>query len=68
MGHVITIVLHDDGTVSGDVDDEIAVWPDCKTQGEATTYDGQARSLLDRALEECLRLDLTAADRRAKRR
>lgn len=59
--HVITIIVLDNGSVQGDLDETISLWPACATEGEATTIDGQARSILDQALRRMLIGDLERA-------
>ena len=56
--HVITILVLENGAVEGDLDDSISLWPACATEGQATTIDGQARSILDQALRRILVGDL----------
>ncbi len=59
--HVITIVLMDDGAVEGDLNGKVAIMPNCQSEGEATTFDGQAHNVLAQALERILVDDLRAA-------
>lgn len=61
--HTITIVVLADGSVQGDLDDAIALWPDCHSEGEATSIDGQARSILTQALNRMLIDDLSERTR-----
>jgi len=58
MKHVITIVIDEDGTVSGDLDHRVALSPiGTESTAESTTIDGQARSILEQALDACLLSD-----------
>lgn len=60
MIHVITIVLNEDGSVSGDLDDDLAIFPiGTESTAESTTFDGQARSVLDQALRTIFERDLS---------
>lgn len=64
MSHSITIIIGDDGTVSGDVDDEVAIRPiGTESTAESTTIDGQARSILDQALVVILGKELSRSAR-----
>ena len=63
MTRTITIIVKDDGTVQGDLDDTIALWPHGATEAEAMTIDGQSRSILSQALIHILRDDLLGMSR-----
>lgn len=59
--HTITIVIHPNGRVQGDLDDEVSLFPiGTESTAESTTIDGQARSILDQALMRILTSELSS--------
>jgi hypothetical protein len=57
--HTITIVICDDGSVQGDLDDTTAFWPiGTESTAESTSTDGQCRSVLHQALMRIFQDDL----------
>lgn len=57
MSHTITIHIQDNGEVHGNLDGS-NIYPQCMSEGEATTLDGQSKSILDQALNAILTNDL----------
>ena len=57
--HVITIVIKDDGTVQGDLDDVVPLWPiGTESTGESTSIDGQVHNIVDQACRRIIEDDL----------